>query len=78
MTQPVVGDGVRLLSLSEDFVADMDREVIDFLRSRVAAVTDVVASDAHGHVELVFLRSRDPYISHTVWIDPSWVEALKP
>jgi hypothetical protein len=78
VTALTVGDRVRLVALDDGFFADMDDDVIEFLRSCIGVATRIAGLDQHGHAELVFVRSRDPYVSHTIWIDPSRVERVAP
>jgi hypothetical protein len=78
VTALTVGDRVRLVALEDWFFADMDDDVIAFLRSCIGVPTRVVGFDAHGHAELEYVRSREPYVSHTIWVDPGWVERVTP
>ncbi len=73
-----VGDRVRLLKLEDWFFDGIPAEDVEFLRSCVGRATELIGFDEYGHAELEFVRSagdRD-YRSHTVWVDPRWVEKV--
>jgi hypothetical protein len=71
-----IGDRVKLVKLDDWFFNDLEPDTKDYLRSCIGVETEVVGFDENGHAELEFLKSRVPFIMHTVWVDPSWLEKV--
>ena len=76
MAEVLSGDLVALVRLDESFFDGVEIETVEFLQTCIGLQTKVIGIDDYGHVEIEFLRSKDPYQMHTLWVDPSWVKKV--